>query len=124
MNLVDTLRNVVLGYCAKSNKSLIFTWVYGGAEDDEVLAEMVESIESKGGVVRFVELSAPDEVLLERVVNDSRRAHKKLRDRETLHNVLGGAAFGSIPYDGVLKIDTTNRSPSQTAREIASHFQL
>jgi len=123
-SLVTTLRNDVFSYCARQNQSLIFTWVYEGVEDDESLRSMVEAIKDNGGKVFFVELTASKQVLLERVENESRKAHKKLADKGMLAKMLDEGNFATVPYDNVLKIDVSAKHPSQTAEEIIEHFGL
>ena len=123
-NLVDTLRDDVMRYCAVHGTDLIFTYVYDGPDDDEAVARRVKTITENGGRVLFVELTAPHDVLLERVANESRKQHRKLVDPKILASLLSTKEFPSVPYEKVLKIDTSTSSPAETARQIAEHYNL
>jgi chloramphenicol 3-O-phosphotransferase len=122
--LVNTLREDIMRYCAQRDTSLIFTFVYDGPEDDDVVAERVSTVTENGGQVRFVELTAPQDVLLARVANESRRQQKKIVDRELLSALLKDKSYTSVPYEPILKIDTSRMEPIQAARFIARHYQL
>lgn len=125
-NLVDKLRLDVFEYAAQHGTNLISTVVYGGGEDDEkFVADVVSAIKNADGDVHFVELTAPDEVLLDRVDNESRQRFHKLKDREVLKAKLEGKLLSnSVPYEDVLKIDTSTMSPSEAAAAIAQHFDI
>jgi predicted kinase len=123
-DLVDTLREDVIRYCASHDTDLIFTYVYDGPDDDGVVAQRVKTVTENGGHVLFVELTAPREVLLERVANESRKVHKKLVDADLLASLLDTKAFPSVPYEDILKIDTSVMGPLQAARTIADHYKL
>ncbi|MEX0748746.1 MAG: AAA family ATPase [Candidatus Saccharimonadales bacterium] len=123
-DLVDTLREEVMKHCTIHGTNLIFTMVYDGPEDDEVVARRVNTVIENGGSVLFVELTAPHDILLERVSNESRKQHKKIEDRELLASLLNTKAYSSVPYGNILKIDTSIMSPQQAAKEIASHHKL
>lgn len=122
--LVATLRKDIMAYCAANGHSLIFTYVYDGPDDDAVLGAMVRAVTDNGGSVRFVELGAPREVLLQRVADESRKAHKKLTDVTEMTDLLDRVTFGRVPYDDVLAIDTSTYSPEVAAAHIAAHYGL
>ena len=123
-DLVETLREDVMKYCAAHGTNLIFTFVYAAPDDDEVVAKWVSTIAENGGTVCFVELMAPSEVLFKRVGNESRKQHKIIVDPELLAGLLDSEMFTSVPYDDVLKIDTSTMDPAEAAAAIASHFAL
>ena len=124
--LVDTLRLNVFEYAAKNNTDLIFTFVHDGdTVDDTFTKETVAIIERSGGNVYFVELTASDDILLERVSNESRKRFHKLKDPHILKNQLAQNLYRTpLPYSNILKIDTSTINPSQTAKEIVTHFKL
>jgi hypothetical protein len=123
-DLVDALREDVMKYCAQNNTDLIFTFVYDGPEDDEVVSQRVNTVTENGGNVLFVELTAPYDVLLHRVGNESRKQHKKIHDPEHLASLLETKAYGSVPYDNILKVDTSVMNPVQSADLITKHFGI
>jgi shikimate kinase len=122
--LVDTLREDVMEYCARHDTSLIFTFVYDGPEDDDAVAKKVHAAAQYGGNVLFVELTAPHQVLLDRVANESRRQHKKIVDPEHLSSLLKEKTYSSVPYEDILKIDTSVIEPTDAAALIVERFQL
>jgi len=122
--LVDTLREDVIRYCAQHGTSIIFTFVYDGTADDSSVARIVRPVQENGGNVCFVELSAPRDVILERVTNESRKHHRKIVDREKLATLLQEKTYTSVPYNSVLKIDTAELAPNESAELIARHFGL
>lgn len=123
-DLVETLRRNVFEYCAQHDTSLIFTYVYGGLEEDAAIAKMIQPVKENGGTVCFVELTAPHEVILERVTNESRRQHRKIVDREKMASLLRDTVYVSMPYDGILKIDTSAQEPRESAVMISRYFGL
>ena len=123
-DLVDALREDVMQYCALNNTDFIFTSVYDGPEDDEVVSKRVNIVTENGGGVLFVELTAPHDVLLERVGNESRKQHKKIHEPKQLASLLKTKAYGSVLYDNVLKLDTSVMNPLQSAELIAKHFGI
>jgi len=123
-DLVDTLREDVIKYCALNNTSLIFTFVYDGPEDNEVVAKRVNTVTENSGNVLFVELTAPHDVLLKRVNNESRMQHKKIHDPKQLASLLETKAYNSVPYDDILKVDTSLNDPVKAADLIAKHFGI
>ena len=68
--LVDKIRYDVMEYCAQNDTDLIFTYVYGGPQDDVKVKGFVKKVESNGGQVLFVELTADASDLIDRVDND------------------------------------------------------
>lgn len=122
--LVDSLREAVLSYCARRGTSVIFTFVYDGPQDDDVVRKRLHAVMANGGEVLLVELHAPHNVLLQRVSNISRTAHNKLRDRETLASLLQRNLYPSVPYPDVLRIDTSEHEPDEAAALIAGHYGL
>ena len=122
--LVNKLRGDILEYCARHDTDLIFTYVYDGPEDNESVSNLIGNVMSSNGNVLFVELAAPDNVLLARVANVSRKKHKKLIDRDTLATLLKETPYSSLPYPNILKIDTSIFDPENAAKHILLHYQL
>lgn len=122
--LVDQIRTKVFSYCAKQGTSLIFTFVYEGQGDDSVVESYVKSVESNGGKVKFVELTARREDLLKRVNNESRKQFRKLSDPKILHELTEAMDVFSIPFVDAKKINTSNHNPEESARIIAQELEL
>lgn len=124
--LVEKLRLDVFEYCAQNDTDLIFTYVYGGIGDDEenIIKSHIKAVESHGGKVEFVELTANNEDLLSRVNNESRHSHQKLLDPKQLQDFLETKRQISISFANAYKIDTSHTSPEEAARLIANEFGL
>ncbi|MGE2714407.1 AAA family ATPase [Mycolicibacterium litorale] len=122
--LVDELREAVLGYCARRGTSVIFTFVYDGPQDDDVVRKRLDAVMANGGEVLLVELHAPHDVLLQRVSEVSRAKHNKLTDRDILASLLQRVPYPSLPYAGVFTVDTSKHEPKDAAALIAGHYGL
>lgn len=122
--LVYTLRHNVLEYCSQQHTNLIFTFVYDGPEDDKTVRGLVRSVTENGGIVRFVELTATNSALLDRVDRASRKLHQKLVDKAILKGLLDTKSYASVPYNDVFKVDTTIDDPQTVARHIRAHYNL
>jgi len=125
-DLVDKLRIDVFEYCAQKGKDLIFTYVYGGLGGDEetIIKDQVDAVESHGGKVEFVELVANEEELLRRVGNESRSKHKKLLDPNVLQKFLNAERQQSISFSNAYRIDTSFTPPKESAKLIATKIGL
>jgi len=122
--LVDQIRTDVLGYCARNNTDLIFTYVYEGIDDDKNVKDFIKEIEVNGGEVHFVELSANQDDLLDRVGNESRKKYKKLTDKSILKELTNSMEKFSIPYVESLKINTSETNPDESANLIIDKLNL
>ncbi len=122
--LVDKLRLDVIEYAAQNNTDLIFTQYYTGDGDDIAFVnDTVEIIKSSGGTVKFVELTAPIDVLQRRVTNESRKPFEKAKDIETLQKHLDDSKFQSVEYER-LTIDSSKVEPDEASRDIIESFRL
>lgn len=121
--LVDKIRFDVFDYCSKNNTDLIFTYVYGGKEDDANVRDFIQAVENNRGEVVFVELSANREDLIHRVNNESRKKYKKLTDPVTLGEIIEDMS-NSIPFASPLKINTSELDAHESANLIAENLGL
>ena len=122
--LVDRIRLDVLDYCSKNQTDLIFTYVYEGSDDDQNVREFINAIESNGGKVLFVEITASREDLIDRVGNDSRKRYKKLTDPAVMQKLTEDMSIYSIPFVESLKINTTEYTPDESVAIIIDKFGL
>lgn len=122
--LVDTIRFDVLEYCAQHDTDLIFTYVYGGPDDDGNVKDFTKKIESNGGTVHFVELTADPEDLVDRVDNNSRKRFKKLTDKQIMAELTEDMSRFSIPYVDSLKINTSKVNAEEAANLVAKKLRL
>jgi RNase adaptor protein for sRNA GlmZ degradation len=123
-SLIHKIKNDVFSYCAEHNTDLIFTFVYAGAVDDEIVKKHMDSIEANGGKVAFVKLTAKREDLLKRVSNESRKKYKKLLNAKTLDDFLKSKGDLSIPFVSSLVVDTSELEPEEAVKHIVSGLKL
>ena len=98
-----------------------------GLSDLNYLKKIESIIEKAGGVVYFVHLKANADVLLKRVVGESRKKFMKLRDKKILKEILNDKTRDfttSASVKNNLVIDNTKLSPQKVANIIIKHFKL
>ena len=124
--LADKLRLATFEYAAQHGTDLIFTFVYtGDSDDNKFVADTNDTITKNGGKVLFVQLEAPDNVLLERVNNDSRNRFHKLTDAKVLGDKLTSKIYqASVSKFDVYRLDTTKQEPAESAELILKHYNL
>ena len=75
--------------------------------------------------MRFVQLTAPLSVLESRVDSEERKYHKKITDATKLKDSLSRYNMNvSVPYDKIVKLDTSLLKPSESVRRIVEYFKL
>lgn len=124
---IHRLRLDVFGDAAANGIDVIFTnnSEWGGAEGRRQLVaftdRVTERVEENGGGVVFVQLTAPDDILLARVSGESRRAHAKLLDPGRLGEML--AVHDRAPlHEDDLVVDTSASTPDEAAAAIATRL--
>jgi hypothetical protein len=124
--LADKLRLATFEYAALHDTDLIFTFVYtGDSDDNKFVADTNVSITKNGGKVLFVQLEAPDNVLLQRVNNDSRNSFHKLTDAKVLGDKLTSKIYqASVSQFEVYQLDTSKKEPAESAKLILKHYHL
>jgi tRNA uridine 5-carbamoylmethylation protein Kti12 len=124
--LADVIRLEVFEFAAKNNTNLIFTYVYSKDQDsDGFVKNVIDIISKHNGSVYFVQLTAPRDVLLERVGNDSRKRFKKTLLVEELSRRMDEFNLdGGINIDGNLMIDTSLQEASLSAQQIVDYINL
>ena len=109
---------------AMANRSLIFTFAPEATVRPEFIDETLEVVESHGGRVRFVALTAPEAVQEARVENPSRAEFGKLRSLEVLRRLRAGGGQAFPPIPGELTVDTSQLAPDDAAAHIALQLGL
>jgi tRNA uridine 5-carbamoylmethylation protein Kti12 len=123
--LLQRLRLDCIQAAADAYVNLIFTLAYSGAMDDDFVKRIVDAVESKQGTVHFVQLTSPDEVLMQRINNVSRQATAKLANPEVLRQILQERDLrASVKYPDILEIDTATVQPAEAAQRIMEQFQI
>lgn len=120
--VVGRFRRDLVAAAAEEHIDLIYTYVFAPG-DEEHVADIVSSYEEAGGTVSFVQLLAPREVLLERVLAESRKQHGKPTDPESLESILDEYdCFAAVPDRDSLTIDLAATSARDAADRIIAHI--
>jgi shikimate kinase len=123
--LTRKYRLEMLEEAAKEGIDTIFTFVYGRGEDDLFVRNVVRRIRSHGGQVCFVRLYCERKELVKRVKSSRRRRMGKVSSEKILVDLFRRHILDlEIPFRRSLSIDTTNRSPRNVAKSIASQYRL
>jgi len=116
--VVGRFRRDLVTAAAEGNIDLIYTYVFAPGDEQHV-ADIVSPYEKAGGVVSFVQLLAPREVLLQRVLAESRRQYGKPTDPATLERMLDEYDnFTAIAAPDSLTIDLAVTSARDAANGI------
>lgn len=116
--VVGRFRRDLVGAAAEEGIDLIYTYVFAPGDEQHV-ADIVAAYEERGGVVTFVQLLAPRDVLLQRVLGEDRKQHGKVVDVETQARLLDEYGdFTSLAAEGSLTVDLGSMSAAAAADEI------
>ena len=85
--VVGRFRRDLVAAAAAEQIDLIYTYVFAPGDEQHV-ADVVLAYENAGGAVSFVQLLAPREVLLQRVLSESRKQYGKPTDPAVLVRML------------------------------------
>jgi chloramphenicol 3-O-phosphotransferase len=104
---------------AQQNVSLIFTFSPESSVRERFIQDAIETVESAGGKVIFVELTCSSDELERRMESPSRSQFGKLRFVEQYQELkqAGAFEFAKLPDSGA-SFDTTDRNPKETAAVI------
>ena len=120
--VVGQFRRSLVSAAAADGIDLIYTYVFSPG-DEEHVADIVGSYRQAGGRVFFVRLHAPREVLLQRVLEQSRREHRKITDTTTLERLLDQYEnFSAVADGGGLTIENAAVSAEDAAHAILDHL--
>ena len=110
---------------AQTGTSLIFTFAPDATVNPDFISKTVRIVEECDGKVLFVKLTCAEHELENRVGSESRKEFRKLRSVETMRKskLMARDQFPPLPDSG-LSIDTTDKSPSQSASLIGEFFRL
>ena len=136
IDLINEIRELIFRRFAETdNEGMIFTmmWAFDEPEDREYV-EMVKKIfEDQGGVVYFVELTAPQSVRLLRNETENRLKNKaSKRNLAFSRNLLikGDTEHrfeslpGEIPYENYIRMNNEDLSAEDAAKLIKEYFAL
>ena len=120
--VVGQFRRTLVAAAADEGVDLIYTYVFAPGDEQHV-ADIVLRYEQAGGRVVFVQLLAPREVLLQRVLEKGRREHRKIADTATLERLLDQYEdFTVIANPEGLTIDLAAIPAEDAAGQILDHL--
>jgi deoxyadenosine/deoxycytidine kinase len=121
--VVGRFRRDLVAAAAEAQVDLIYTYVFA-PDDEQHVADIVSPYEEAGGAVLFVQLLAPREVLLRRVLDDSRKEHRKITDSNALEHLLDEYDdFTAIASPDGLTIDLTATSAREAAEIVIDELR-
>ena len=134
--VVRQLREVIFDRFSESkNEGIIFTyvWAFDLAEDREYICHVADLFQQKGAEIYMVELTAPQNIRLQRNETDNRLKNKPskrdrafsvktLLDLDVKHRTE--SQKGEIPFKNYMKIDNSEREADVVARMIKDGFGL
>lgn len=111
---------------AQADVDLITTFGRAGGQYFDFFSDVIRAVEGNNGRVLFIQVTATEEVLLQRVANQSRKDHKKISSPEHLQEMLheGPNMFEKYPDREHLSIDTRILSPRENAERIIEYYGL
>jgi len=133
---IEDVREAVFKAFAKSDcDGMIFTymWAFNYQEDWDYIEHVKQIFAPYGTQFYYVELTAPQQVRLERNATENRLQHKpSKRDIEVSNARLVRddqryrceSLPGEIPFENYMKIDNTNLAPEMAAQMIRERFSL
>lgn len=118
----------VLGRSASAGvRGLIFTFAAEATVADGFAGRAVETVESRGGEVVFIELTCDLETLRRRVGAPDRREFGKLADAALLDELLGDGTLYPLevpPASRQLSLDTSALAPGEAAERILRELDV
>ena len=124
--LIDKFRLEIIEEAAKEQiNGLIFTFCYAPVIDDPFVERVVRAVERHAGQVCFVQLYCERASLEARVTAETRHAHGKLIDVESLREFLDRYdMFSAVSIRESLTIDNSDLTPRAVAQKIIAHYEL
>ncbi|WP_400242188.1 AAA family ATPase [Niallia sp. JL1B1071] len=134
--LVELFRKEIFEEVSKSDlNGIIFTyvWAFDMKEDWDYVNQVCELYESSGATVYFVELEADVEERIERNKSPNRLEHKPTKrdiawSENNLKTSMQAYRLNSLPgeikHSNYLRINNTNISAEEVAKQIKERFNL
>jgi chloramphenicol 3-O-phosphotransferase len=108
---------------ARQNLSIIFTFNPERTVRERFIQDAIEVVQAEKGQVVFVELTCAEEELERRMEDASRKEFGKLASIEQYRSLKASGAFEFAKLPEGLSVDTTNRSPADSAQLINKYIQ-
>src|SRR5690606_24744311 len=106
--LVHQFRIETISEAARQNVDLIYTFCYAKDSDDAHVEQILNAVETGGGEVCFVLLTAEKCEIEKRLLSESRQNHSKLKNVKLLNETWEKHdLFSPVPFGESLTIDNT-----------------
>jgi len=124
--LVRGFRLRILEEASKNNIDIIATFGIAGNNPFSHIDDVIKTVESQGGEVCLVHLTADKEALLQRVGNASRKEQGKDLSKANLGELLlkNSDIFDKYPKREHLTVDTGIDNPEQVVEKILKFYTL
>ena len=134
--IIDRLRNVLYEEIMNEpSYNVIFTFMFNFDSQNqwEYYTNLIDKFKQDGAEVYFVELCADRKTRLQRNVSENRLLNKPSKNNLSKSNNRliqddrhgrYESKEGEIPFDNYIKIDNTNITAEDCARQIAGQFNL
>lgn len=123
-DLTERIRVVFFEAAADAGISVVSTLVYADPEDQALVSKMSAAAVSAGATFATVQLSAPMEVLEQRVASASRIGTRKIVDPELLHRTFATWDLTKKVHEDDMSFDTSAFSAFEIASKIAVALDL
>ena len=107
---------------ARHDVSLIFTFNPERTVRERFIQDTLNVVGEAGGTVTFVELTCSEDELKRRIEDVSRKEFGKLPSVEQYRSLKDSGAFHFPKLPNGLSLDTTDRSPAESARLISEYL--
>ncbi|HEY6229890.1 MAG TPA: AAA family ATPase [Pyrinomonadaceae bacterium] len=101
---------------ARQKLTLIFTFNPERSVRERFIQDAIDAVEKESGEVVFIELTCAEDELEQRMEDSSRKEFGKLASVEQYRELQASGAFEFPELPQGISIDTTNRSPADTAQ--------
>ena len=105
----------VFGEAVRADTSLIFTFNPERTVQSDFVDRVSKSVRNSGGEILFVELFCSEDELEQRLTDESRKEFGKLHSLEQYRALKNEGAFEFTKLPADVSIDTTHRSPTESA---------
>ena len=102
---------------------LIFTFAPEKTVPNDFPSKVKNLLEENGGKVIFIELKCSIAELEKRLTNSSRQSFGKLSSLELFRQLNSEGVFNQPKITADFIVDTTNLSPTETAKKILNHIE-
>jgi hypothetical protein len=123
--LIELIRVETIAEAARQNVNLIHTFCYAKDYDEKYVETIARTVEGNGGEVCFVLLTCERAEVEKRVLEESRRKYRKVKELELLKEIFDKYDFSApVPDRESLQIDNTHLSARSAAQKIIEHYGL